>query len=110
MAVGADFHADIALMGGSRLEAVAASAFNVYLFVSWMNPGFHFCRTPSEYQSSMRFKSAAFAVQREPHLPGGRTNRAAFRPRRVGQLAVSRSAIRPWLRHMAAMQRDSPAG
>src|SRR5580693_1524251 len=41
MAVGAYFHADVALMGGAGLERVATSADDVQLVVSGMNTGLH---------------------------------------------------------------------
>src|ERR1039458_7321062 len=41
MAVGADFHADVALVRGAGLECVATSADDVELVVSGMNTGLH---------------------------------------------------------------------
>jgi hypothetical protein len=41
MAVGADFHADIALVSRPRFERVTASADDVDFFVSGVNSGFH---------------------------------------------------------------------
>src|SRR5208283_5400460 len=41
MAAGADFHADIALMRGARLELVAAGANHIHFFVSRVDSRFH---------------------------------------------------------------------
>jgi hypothetical protein len=41
VASGADFYADVALMGGAGDECVSASAMYPYLTVLWMNGCFH---------------------------------------------------------------------
>jgi len=41
VAAGADFHADIALMRGPRLERVTARADHINFFISGVDSGFH---------------------------------------------------------------------
>ena len=43
MAVGADFHADVALVRGACFERVPAGAHNIHFFVGGMDSGFHDC-------------------------------------------------------------------
>jgi len=41
VAIGADFNADIALVGGARPEGVAAGADDVHFFIGGMDAGLH---------------------------------------------------------------------
>src|SRR5580698_1385157 len=59
---GADFHADVALVGGSGLEGAPAGTDDVDLVVGGVNSGFHWSKILSELQCSARVKRPAIVV------------------------------------------------
>ena len=52
MAVRADFDADVAFMGGTRLERVLARADHVHLIVGRVDSSFHFCTFQGKFHLS----------------------------------------------------------
>src|SRR6185436_565628 len=50
MARRTNFHVQIVLLGRARLETFATGAGDRYLFVFWMNSGFHFFATLDSYR------------------------------------------------------------